>query len=109
MVAFVFVEARALESGTGEPLVRLFSVAYPPDFLLRIFPFSSVTNHALDSIFEFGGAVLFFLLTRCWLQEVDPRFVRRCIGWLSVGVECCVRGGTGGRLLWLVQVADCEF
>jgi hypothetical protein len=60
LVAFVFVEARALEPGTGEPLVRLSSVAYPADFVLGIFPFPSVTNYALDFVFEFGGAVLFF-------------------------------------------------
>ena len=65
--AFVFVEARALEPGTGRPLIRLFSVADVPDFVLGIFPFPSVTNYALDFIFEFGGAVLFFLLTGCWL------------------------------------------
>ena len=67
MVAFVFVEALASEPGTGEALVRLFSVAYPPDFVLGVFPFPSVTNDALDFIFEFGGAVLFFLFTGCWL------------------------------------------
>ena len=63
MVAFVFVEARALEPGTGEPLIRLFSVAYPPDFVLGISPLPSVTNDALDFIFEFGGAVLLFVFT----------------------------------------------
>ena len=67
MVAFVFVKARALEPGTGKPLVRLFSVAYPPDFVLGIFPFPSVTNDALDFIFEFGGEVLFCLFTGCLL------------------------------------------
>ena len=66
-VAFVFVEARALEPGTGEPHIRLFSVAYPPDFVLGIFSFSCVTNDALDFIFEFCGAVLFFVFTGCWL------------------------------------------
>ena len=66
-VSFVFVEARALESGTREPVIRLFSVAYPPDFVLGIFSFSCVTNDALDFIFEFGGAVLFFLFTGCSL------------------------------------------
>ena len=67
MVAFVFVEARALEPGTGEPLIPLFSVAYQPDFVLGIFSFATVTNDALDFIFEFGGAVLFFLFTGRWL------------------------------------------
>jgi hypothetical protein len=66
-VAFVFVEARAPDHGTGEPLIRLFSLAYPPDFILGIFPFPSVTNDALDFVFAFGGAVLFFLFTGCWL------------------------------------------
>ena len=64
---FVFVEARALAFGTWEPLIRLFSVAYPPDFVLGILPFPLVTNVALDFIFDFGGAVLFFLFTGCWL------------------------------------------
>ncbi len=66
-VAFVFVEARAREPGTGEPLVRLFSVAYPPDFVLGIFFVPSVTIYALDFKFELGGAVLFFLFTGCRL------------------------------------------
>jgi hypothetical protein len=63
LIAFVFVDAQAFEPCTGEPLIRLFSVAYPPDFVLGIFPFPSVTNDALDFIFEFGGAVLFFVFT----------------------------------------------
>ena len=72
-VGFVFVEARAIAPCTGEPLTRLYSVAYPPDFVLGIFPFPSVSNDAFDFMFEFGGAVLFFLFTGCWLYEVDPR------------------------------------
>ncbi len=66
-VAFIFVEARALDPGMGEPLIRLFSVAYPPDFVLDIFPFPSVANDALDFIFEFCVAVLFSLFTECCL------------------------------------------
>ena len=37
-----------------------------PDFVLGIFPFPSVVNDALDFIFEFGGAVLFFVFTGGW-------------------------------------------
>jgi hypothetical protein len=45
LCVFVFVQARAPEPGTGEPLIRLFNVAYPPDFLLGISPLpSSVTE-----------------------------------------------------------------
>ncbi len=61
-VGFVFVEARAIAPCTGEPLTRLYSVAYPPDFVLGISPLPSVVND-LDFIFEFGGAVLFVVLT----------------------------------------------
>ena len=73
--AFVFVEARALEPGTGEPLIRLFSVADLPDFVLGIFPFPSLTNDAHVLIFVFSGAIHFFLFTGCWLWEVDPHRV----------------------------------
>ena len=70
---FVFVEAQALEPCAGEPLICLVSTAYPPDFVLGIPP--SVTSDGLDFIFEFGGAVLFFLFTGSGLYEVDPRRV----------------------------------
>ena len=67
MVALIFVEAWALELCVGKPLICLFRMAYPPYSVSGIFPFPSVTDDALDFIFEFGGAVLFFLFTGRWL------------------------------------------
>ena len=80
---FVFSEAWALESRTGELLIRLFSVAYPPDLVLGFFLLPSVTYDAPNFVFEFGGAVLFFLFKGCWLQEVDPLYLL-VVGWRRV-------------------------
>ena len=55
-VAFVFVEARALEPGAGVPFIRLFSVAYPLDFILGIFPFPSVTIMMLSISYSGSAA-----------------------------------------------------